>query len=132
LERPGCSEGILDERQEGHEVHTMALIVNTRPHKRTRLHIVHDILAIAQPGARRTQILYRANLSYAQLSLYLNQLLTDGLVSVSLDRRYTTTKKGERFLRTYDAVEEARRTLLTGEQQMLSLLAAPKSRPKGP
>lgn len=100
-------------------------MARTGPQKRNRLHIVHDILAVAEAGARRTHILYRANLSFARLDSYLDQLLTDGLLSEGVDRVYTTTEKGERFLRAYDTLQEARQAVVTSERQMLAMLERP-------
>ena len=47
---------------------------------RDRLQIIADILVIASRRARKTQIMYQANLSYRLLCRYLGEVLEAGLV----------------------------------------------------
>jgi len=81
------------------------LMGDSRRHKRRdRLYIMGEILEIARDGSLKTQIMYRANLSFAQLNEYLNFLLEVGLLKETSDDGkaiYRTTRKGVRFLQNY-------------------------------
>jgi len=68
---------------------------------RDRLQIVADILAIASRGAKKTWIMYQANLSYKLLCKYLDEVLTAGLVSCEDGDSYVLTVKGKEFLNRY-------------------------------
>jgi len=71
--------------------------VNTR---RSEMEIIATILDIARQGVRKTNILYRANLSYVQLKNYVGFLLERGLLE-NIENIYSTTKKGNLFLITW-------------------------------
>lgn len=64
---------------------------------RTRLEIVADVLSAVRGGAKKTQIMYRANLSYTLLVRYLDRVLEAGLVAPK-GGHYVLTRKGEEFL----------------------------------
>ena len=73
---------------------------------RTRLNIIADILEVAMEEALKTHIMYRANLSHAQLTSYLNSLLELGFLAVveyptESRPRYKVTEKGLQFLKDY-------------------------------
>jgi len=68
---------------------------------RERLQIVADILLIAGRGAKKTQIMYQANLSYRLLCRYLGEVLSAGLVSFENRDCYVLTAKGKEFLDKY-------------------------------
>ena len=57
-----------------------------------------DILSLVKEGARRTHIMYRANLSFKLLDKYLNEVLTAGLARLGEDGFYEITGKGMIFL----------------------------------
>ena len=68
-----------------------------------------DILALATSGIKKTHIMYRANLSYEQVHLYLGELIEKRLVvqHVSQDGIvYRTTEKGREFLVYYQRIAE--------------------------
>lgn len=68
-----------------------------------------DILALATAGIKKTHIMYRANLSYEQVHLYLGELIEKTLVvqNVSQDGVvYRTTEKGREFLLYYQKIAE--------------------------
>jgi predicted transcriptional regulator len=72
--------------------------------RRDRLYIIAEILTIAKGGCLKTQIMYRANLSFAQLNEYLSFLIKMDLLKVKNENRrntYTTTAKGDRCLEKY-------------------------------
>jgi predicted transcriptional regulator len=79
---------------------------------RSRLKIINDILAVARHGARKTHIMYRANLSYDQLNEYLSFLLDNGLIEKEADMEYEgaviykVTQKGRQFLERYSQLQD--------------------------
>jgi len=73
---------------------------------RNQLKIIADILEVAMDEQLRTHIMYKANLSHAQLLGYLNSLLEKGFLAVVTDpvdgrTRYRVTEKGLDFLKDY-------------------------------
>jgi len=72
--------------------------------RRDRLHIIAQILEIAKSGCLKTQIMYRANLSFAQLNEYLNFLTKMDFLKIQNENKkntYRTTTKGDRYLEKY-------------------------------
>ncbi|UCC34087.1 MAG: hypothetical protein JSW53_04000 [Candidatus Bathyarchaeota archaeon] len=66
-----------------------------------------QILSIAREGTLKTQIMYRANLSFAQLNEYLSLLQEVKLLRVnSEDGRttYRTTTKGMKYLENFSII----------------------------
>ena len=65
------------------------------------------MLDIAKDGALKTQIMYKANLSFAQLNTYLKLLLETQLLEI-IDRKgkniYRTTKKGCEYMQSYKEI----------------------------
>jgi len=79
---------------------------NTRK-RRDRLYIISEILTIAKDGSLKTQIMYRANLSFAQLNEYLSFLLKIRLLKIMKQNErtvYKTTIKGIKFLQNYEKI----------------------------
>ena len=74
---------------------------------RDRLQIIADILNIADARARKTRIMYQANLSYKLLLRYLDEVVDAGLVRSEDDDCYVLTTKGKEFLGRHE--EYARR-----------------------
>ena len=69
---------------------------------RRRLDIVADILLVASRRARKTQIMYQANLSYKLLTKYLTEIRKAYLISFERKERcYVLTSKGQEFLEKY-------------------------------
>lgn len=76
----------------------------TKQRRRDQLSIIANILDIAKEGALKTQIMYRANLSFTQLNDYLRFLLeTDFLTQSVFEGKegYITTIKGLGYLRKH-------------------------------
>ena len=69
---------------------------------RDKLQIVADILAIVNTRARKTQIMYQANLSYKLLVRYLAEIIEAGLVTFENEEFYTLTSKGKKFLQRHE------------------------------
>jgi predicted transcriptional regulator len=81
--------------------------------RRDRLHIIADILGIAIGGSLKTQIMYKANLSFAQLNEYLSFLLEVKLIAASFQSEktvYNATSKGTRFLHNYTKIRDLLKT----------------------
>jgi len=71
---------------------------------RSRLDIIADILSVVKGNgsAKKTQIMYGANLSYTVLSKYLAEVLNACLIKFENSKRhYVITEKGKKFLQHY-------------------------------
>lgn len=69
---------------------------------RGRLDIVADILNVASRNAKKTQIMYQANLSYKVLQKYLAEIVDASLVYFKDENQcYVLTAKGQEFLEAY-------------------------------
>ena len=70
--------------------------------KRTSFGIIADILTIAEKPVSKTEILYRANLSFKQAEKYLSMLEKMGLLKKyfedGVNRRFLTTQRGSEYL----------------------------------
>jgi len=78
---------------------------------RDRLQIISDILSIADKGAKKTRIMYHANLSYKLLCRYLGEVLDAGLVSFEDEDCYVLTAKGKEFLSRHEEYSKRCRSL---------------------
>jgi predicted transcriptional regulator len=68
---------------------------------RDKLDITADILNVASATAKRTQIMYRANLSYKVLCRYLDEMLAAALLSCQNKELYVLTERGAAYLAAY-------------------------------
>jgi len=75
------------------------------------------MLSVASSKARKTHIMYQANLSFVQVEKYLHNLLERGLLNHEGDSFYLITEKGLEFLKLYNEYLERRRLLKEGEVQ---------------
>lgn len=69
--------------------------------RRNNLDICADILQVAQPGARKTQIVYKANLNFMIVKKYLRNLIENGFIE-KFDKLYYTNNKGVNFIESYE------------------------------
>ena len=69
---------------------------------RDRLQIIADILSIADRRAKKTRIMYQANLSYRLLCRYLSEVLEAGLIQSEDGDCYVLTVKGQMFLSRHE------------------------------
>jgi predicted transcriptional regulator len=75
---------------------------------RGRLDIIADILQVARGNAKKTQIMYQANLSYKVLQRYLRDVVEASLLSFEKEEQhYVLTEKGLEFLQTYKDYSKA-------------------------
>jgi len=77
---------------------------------RSRLKILATILSVvsANNGAKKTQIMYQAYLSYKLLVQYLNDITESGLVACGNENCYKLTPKGEAFLAKFGEYDKSR------------------------
>jgi predicted transcriptional regulator len=74
--------------------------------KRNDLDICADMLQIARVGARKTHLVYEANLNFKMAKRYLQKLMTRGFLVLEAGH-YFTTEKGAEFLTRYDELHNA-------------------------
>jgi predicted transcriptional regulator len=75
--------------------------------RRDRLHIIAQILEISKSGCLKTQIMYRANLSFAQLNEYLSFLTKVNLLTPKNEDNktlYVTSYKGNQYIEKYEDI----------------------------
>ena len=68
--------------------------------RRNNMDISADILRLSIDGARKTSIVYKANLNFTLVEKYLKRLIENGLLRAS-DKLFITTPKGTRFIEQY-------------------------------
>jgi len=86
---------------------------NPSSKRRDKLYIIAEILEISKQGTLKTQIMYRANMSFTQLNDYLAFMLKIGLldkVNENGRETYRATAKGTDFLQRYNEISELLKT----------------------
>ena len=77
---------------------------------RGRLDIIADILHVVSGNAKKTQIMYQANLSYQVLQKYLAEITGASLICFEGGKRcYILTDKGREFLDAYEEYSKTNR-----------------------
>ena len=89
--------------------------------KRSKYEIVHDILDQCQNGAKKTWVMYRANLSYDLATNYLSELVKRGLIE-NREGMYYITDKGRQLLEVLKAWKEKRKELDRLMEQVREML----------
>jgi len=69
--------------------------------RRNSLDICADILRVSKDGAKKTHLVYNANLNFNIVKKYMNELLENELLKQNGDRFYQT-EKGARFIAQYE------------------------------
>ena len=70
--------------------------------RRNDLDICADILKVSKAGAKKTHIVYRANLNFKIVKKYLSRLIDNGyLLDGSDSGVFVTTDRGSNFLEQY-------------------------------
>ncbi len=88
---------------------------------RSRIDIIANILRAAEGGGKKTHIMYRCNLSFRQLHVYLNFLMERGLLKSNPAKSggkkgsstFETTRKGRAFIQAYNNI----RVILSTKQK---------------
>ena len=100
---------------------------------RRKLDIIADMLLVASNGAKKTQIMYGANLSYDLLKKYLEEVRKAYLLSFERkNRHYVLTSKGKQFLEVYKEYSKRNRYVakrlddVDGKKKMLEDLCSRK------
>lgn len=83
--------------------------------KRSKIEIIHDILMIIQNSrnAKKTHLMYKANLSHRQMKIYLDELMEKGFIEGNLssdDYLIKITKKGQNFILKYLQIKQFEKT----------------------
>jgi predicted transcriptional regulator len=95
------------------EIELNSWTAETTSKRRDKLCIIAEILEIAKEGTLKTQIMYKANLSFAQLTEYLKFMLKIKLIQ-KLDHQgkdvYIATDKGLDFLQRQCELTELLKT----------------------
>ena len=78
--------------------------------KRTRYEIIHDILSQCENGAKKTWILYKANLSYELANNYISKFIEKKLIEQK-DDLYYLTDKGKMLLSLLASYKEKKKEL---------------------
>ncbi len=86
------------------------MMTSERKNNRGKIQIMGDVLALGTSGIKKTHIMYRANLSYEQVHLYLGELIAKRLIAQDVSSAdgivYRTTEKGREFLHYYTRLTE--------------------------
>lgn len=88
--------------------------------KRNKVEISAQVLKMAEDGAKKTQIMRGASLSFDQLEKYTKLLLSRGLLAKDPTdpRVYSTTDGGRKYLREFVRYETSRLVLLEKTQML--------------
>ena len=87
----------------------ISLTTDTTSKRRDKLSIIAEILEIAKEGTLKTQIMYKANLSFAQLNDYLKFMMKATLLGKTSEKGkqiYFATEKGLEFLQRHCELTE--------------------------
>ena len=78
--------------------------------RRSNIEIIADMLRVGENGAGKTEIMYSANMSYAQIQKYLGFLLNHGFINkVKVGNpavTYQVTDKGGELLKNINGIIE--------------------------
>jgi predicted transcriptional regulator len=80
------------------------LLPQFKANRRDQFIIISDILSFAINGIKKTELMYKAGLSSAQLHKYMRLLFSSKLLELSNHKKrtiYVTTAKGKNFLETF-------------------------------
>jgi predicted transcriptional regulator len=76
--------------------------------RRSNIEIIADMLKVGENGAGKTEIMYSANMSYAQIQKYLGFLLSHGFINkVKVGNpvvTYQVTDKGGELLKNINCI----------------------------
>jgi len=75
--------------------------------KRSNIEIIADILKVARMGAKKSHIVYKANLNFKIAKQYLDQLIKNDLINgpEGRNRLFTTTTEGTKYINHYETVQ---------------------------
>ena len=105
--------------------------MSERQKYRDSLGIIRDMLLVVKgggfggPGARKSHIMYGANLSFSQTKKFLGKVMSAGLLCKE-GSLYFISDKGEEFLQSYDTYEKERRAVDTEKESLEKMLRSEK------
>ena len=74
--------------------------------KRNNLDICAEILRLSEGGAKKTHLVYQANINFKMIKRYLGKLLEKEFLEQNGDL-FFQTEKGDRFIEQYEALPPA-------------------------
>ncbi|MBI2671253.1 hypothetical protein HYX18_04740 [Candidatus Woesearchaeota archaeon] len=80
--------------------------------RRAKIEIIYDILkAVQDKGGtiKPTHLLYKSNLSHKKMTLYVNSLISRGLIKINTvenSKVFSITEKGSKYLADYKKIKE--------------------------
>ena len=90
--------------------------------RRNYLDIYVDILKAAMTGAKKSHIVFKANLNFKIVRRYLDRLIDNGMLSPADDSRlYTTTDRGVALLDIYNELVAPIKPMTGREQDDLGM-----------
>ncbi|MDH5364116.1 MAG: winged helix-turn-helix domain-containing protein [Dehalococcoidia bacterium] len=79
-------------------------------HRRSNIQIIANMLRVGENGAGKTEIMYSANMSYAQIQKYLAFMMSQDLINkVEVGNpsiKYQVTDKGLKLLKSINDIME--------------------------
>jgi predicted transcriptional regulator len=96
--------------------------------KRTKYDLLADLLRSSKGGARKTNLMFRANLSFVLLNKYLSFLVENGFLE-SKDGLFFPTKTGLRYLHRYARYTRAKDDLIKSQERVVSSVNIAKGLP---
>ena len=97
------------------------MMTSERKNNRGNIQIMGDVLGLATSGIKKTHLMYRANLSYEQVHLYLGELIEKRLIAQDVSSSdgsvYRITERGREFLLHYTRIIQ----FLEEEKQKIEL-----------
>jgi predicted transcriptional regulator len=100
--------------------------MSSESRRRDRLDIVAEILETAKEGAIKTHIMYKAKLSYQQLSEYIPMLVEKGFLENLAVKEHSktqhllkTTKLGTRFLKSIVLLNSLSLTMIDSDNKVV-------------
>jgi len=74
--------------------------------KRNKLDICAEILRLSEGGAKKTYLVYQANLNFKMIKRYLGKLLEKELLEQK-ENQFFQTEKGAKFIEQYETLPPA-------------------------
>ena len=97
--------------------------------KRIKVEIIQNMLEIIRSrdgNIKPTQVMYKANLSYQMLSVYMSDITIKGFIVENTDKKgrrtYSITERGNSFLIDYNVMRNFLDSYNLGEEMELSPL----------
>uniref|UniRef100_A0A6M3LXS4 Putative DNA binding, helix-turn-helix domain containing protein n=1 Tax=viral metagenome TaxID=1070528 RepID=A0A6M3LXS4_9ZZZZ len=86
--------------------------------RRSGMDICCDILTVAESGARKTRLVYQANLNFKIVNKYLETLIEAGFLEYREDvKTYFTTDQGSYWMTNYGAIVTPMKAMMEPESE---------------